>query len=349
MIDVLITTNPFEIDEYVLHETDNLVALIRQEFPVWPENARIYQGNVAESCDVTPRDEKGILALNKLEGPVYIVVYPGDPVTAIIVSAIAIAVLAAAAFLLIKIPSPDMGSAPSSNNSLSDRSNKARPNSRIPDIFGQVRSIPDLIALPYRIFENHQEIEISYMCIGRGSYDIEDVRDGDTLLGSIAGAGATFYGPNTSPNDGTPQLTIGTAITQDLYSVVKLNEVNGQTLIPTNTNSVRGAGNIRFVPPNVIETNSGSIDFAAKFDPSQTLVISNASYGGGSYYTSINEDARFYADKTIEFDTFDPSTIFEVGNIVTISGAVFTEASITIDLSGTYTINTVTSTTIELD
>lgn len=348
MIDVIVTTNPFEQDEYVLHETDNLIAFIRDQFPVWPENARIYNGNVAESCDVTPRDEQSIYALNKLEGPVFIIVYPGDPVTAIIVSVVAIAALAAVAFLLIKVPSPDMGSAPSSNNSLSDRSNKARPNSRIPDIFGKVRSIPDLIALPYRIFENHQEIEISYMCIGRGQYDIEDVRDGDTLLGSISGAGATFYGPNTSPNLGTPQLTIGTTITQDLYSVVKLNEVNGQTLIPTNTNSVRGASNIRFVPPNVIETNSGSIDFSAKFDAGQTLSVSNATYGGASFYTSMNEDARFYADKTVEFDTFDPSTIFSVGDVVTISGAVFTEVE-TIDLSGTYTINTVTSTTIELD
>lgn len=339
MLSVIITSNPFALEEYVLHETDDLCALLQEQFPVWPENARIYHMQVAEDCDVTPTDERSIKRLQQLEGTVYVVVYPGGPGTLAIV-AIAIAVLSAAAFLFLTPKLPDMGSAPSSNNSLSDRSNKARPNARIPDIFGQVRSIPDLIAMPYRVYENNVEVEIAYMCVGRGSYELDDIRDGDTYLSSIAGAGATFYGPNTSPNYGTAQLQIGSAITQDLYSVVKLNEVNGQTLKPPNANAYKGIGNVRFVGPNIIEgfDAGAGFDFTKVFDDGQTLTIANASYGGVGTYTSVNKDVRFYSDKTVEFQSFDPSTLFEIGQSIQISGAIFTEGDLTIDLSGTYTI-----------
>lgn len=347
MLSVIITTNPFSLDEYVLHETDDLCALLQEQFPVWPEHARIYHMQVAEDCDVTPTNERSVARLATLEGTIYVVVYPGDPGTLAIV-AIAVAVLSAAAFLFLTPRLPDMGSAPSSNNSLSDRSNKARPNSRIPDIFGQVRSIPDLVAMPYRVYENNVEVEIAYMCVGRGSYELDDIRDGDTYLSSISGAGATFYGPDTSPIVGTPQLQIGSAITQDLYSVVKLNEVNGQTLKPPNATALKGVGNIRFNTPNLIEGTGAGFDFTKVFDDGQTIVVGNASYGGGYSYNTALEDARFYPDKTIEFDTFDPSSVFDVGQTLTITNAVFTDGSAIVDLSGTYIIATVNSTTIEL-
>lgn len=347
MLSVIITSNPFSLDEYVLHETKDLCALLQEQFPVWPENARIYRNQVAEDCDVTPTDERSIANLAALEGTVYVVVYPNGPGTLAIV-AIAIAVLSAAAFLFLTPKLPDQGSAPSSNNSLSDRSNKARPNSRIPDIFGQVRSIPDLIAMPYRVYENNVEVEIAYMCVGRGSYELEDIRDGDTFLSSISGAGATFYGPNTSPNSGSAQLQLGSSITQDLYSVVKLNEVNGQTLKPPNATALKGVGNIRFNTPNLIEGTGAGFDFTKVFDDGQTIVVGNASYGGGYSYDTVLENARFYPDKSIEFDTFDPSGIFDAGQTLTITNAVFTDGTTIVDLSGTYIIASVDSTTIEL-
>lgn len=345
MLDVIVSLNPFELDAYERHSTDDLVAFIRARWPVWPETARIYHGNVAQECDITPTDEAGIARLNDISSTVYIVVYPNGPI-AIAVAAIAVAVISLAAFLFLQPKIPDLGSQPSANNTLGDRSNKARPNSRIPDIFGQVRSIPDLLAVPYTIYENNVEVEIAYMCVGRGEYEIEDVRDSDTLLGSIPGAGATFYGPNTSPNFGTPQLTIGSAITQDLYSVVKLNEVNGQTLKPPNANAYKGVGNVRFNTPNLIEATG--VDFTDFFEDGQTLTIGSALYGGGYSYDNVLEDARFYPDKTIEFDTFDPSSLYTVGQTLTITGAIFTDGTTTIDLSGAYTIAAVDSTTIEL-
>lgn len=350
MLNVIVTTNPFDIEEYSYHECEDLISFIRSQWEVWPETARIYSGNVSEDCDITPIDERDIELLNEVTGTVYIVVYPGDPVT-IIISAVAAAVISAAAFLLFKPGIPDQGSAPSSNNDLSDRSNKARPNSRIPDIYGKVRSSPDLIALPYRMFENNQEIEIAYMCVGRGSYDIEDVRDGDTLIGSIAGAGATFYGPNTSPNFGTPQLTIGSAITQDLYDVVKLNEVNGQTLSPPNNNVQ--SGSMRFVSPNVIERSGGS-DFTDKFDAGQSLTVSGGTFTLASSSITLNTSMKFEDGGIIRFETLDPSDFFSAGSTLFLSNASYSGLDdggvdyLFVDLVGNYTVDSVTATTITL-
>lgn len=351
MIDVIVTTDPFDEAAYTWAETTDLVSFIRDRFPEWPEGARIYDGNVAESCDITPYDERSIKRLGDCEGPVYIVVYPESLVTVALISAIAAAVISVAALFLFKPKIPNQGKAPSSNNELSERSNKPRPNSRIPDIFGRVRSIPDLIALPYRIFENSQEVEISYMCVGRGSYEIEDVRDGDTLLGSIAGAGATFYGPYTSPNVGTPQLQIGSAITQELYDVVKINEVNGQTLTPPN--DIATNGQMRFVTPNVIE-NDGTIDFTEEFEDGQIIGI-----GGGSFDITVgseqlNASMRFEDGGIIRFETIDPTSYFAVSDSISLSNASFNGLDdggtdyLFVDLFGNYVISAITSTTITL-
>jgi len=52
MIDVIVTTDPFDIESYDHWETDDLIDLFTSSLDVWPEGARIYNGNVAESCDV---------------------------------------------------------------------------------------------------------------------------------------------------------------------------------------------------------------------------------------------------------------------------------------------------------
>ena len=99
----------------------------------------------------------------------------------------------------------------SPNNGLSDRVNRERVNGRIPDIYGTVRSTPDLLCA-HRVFENHVEKEIAYMCIGRGAYEVSDIRDGTTPVADIAGASVAVYGPYTSPNGGQPQQVIGNQI-----------------------------------------------------------------------------------------------------------------------------------------
>ncbi|WP_230682022.1 hypothetical protein, partial [Streptococcus pneumoniae] len=90
---------------------------------------------------------------------------------------------------------------------LAGRTNDARVLQRIEDIFGLVRAYPSLIQPVYSKYINNIQYEYSYMCIGRGWYDVADVRDGETLLSDIDGSSAEFFNPFTSPNSGSPFLT----------------------------------------------------------------------------------------------------------------------------------------------
>lgn len=280
MLHVRIIRDPFNLDEYSEHKTEtcSLLAFLQDEFPEWPATARLYREIVAVANDITPQTEAEAEELDEtVDGVFYVVVYPGDPVTAI-VTAVAVIALTAAMLLFLMPRLPKQDNSQSSNNSLGERVNKPRPNERLPDIFGQVISIPELLSVPLRIFENDQELEICYMAVGRGEYEITDIKDGDTPLEQIAGVGCAFYGPNTSPNSGEPFIEIGTPIDRPVQTVVKLNEVNGQTLRPPNSNVVRGEENIRFVWPDQIETNDSELDFTEYFAAGDAVSIS-ALYG----------------------------------------------------------------------
>lgn len=367
MISVGIVTNPLDPRTWEEYQADDARQLLVERFSSWPSSARIFDlegfGDwrraaalidpaVLASRDVTPRDEAGVERLGQLHGPLLVTIPPADPLTAII-AVVAIAVGVAAAFLLMpKLPSA--GRQPSPNNSLSDRANQARPNQRIPDIFGTVEATPDLLMVPYTIFENNREVEVAYMGVGRGSYAITRVRDGDTALASIAGASAAIYGPNTSPNSGdAPQLQIGAPIPDPVRSVVKLNEVNGQTLKPTNLNQVQGEDSIRFVYPDRIETNDTNIRFTEYFDVGDAIAVQQADISGAAGNASVTADARYTAAGLIEFDTFDPRAMFAAGNPITIANAGFAGDDglggvLYTDVSGTYEIGAVGPSSITL-
>ena len=118
----------------------------------------------------------------------------------------------------------------SPNNSLASRTNEARVLQRIEDIYGQVRAYPSLIQPVYSKYIDNAQYEYSYMCLGRGWYAVEDVRDGETPLNEITGTKAEFYNPFTSPNSGSPFLTIGGSISEPVLTVKKSNNVDGAVL-----------------------------------------------------------------------------------------------------------------------
>lgn len=323
---VRIIADPFDLATYEEHEVDDALALLTNKFPVWPETGRLYRDEVAIENDVTPRCQEQVDALATAgnDALFYVVVYPGDPVTALVTVVATLALTAAVLlFLTPKIPTPD-NSDQSSNNSLGARVNKARPNGRVPDIFGTVTSIPELLTVPLLLFDNNLEREVCYMAVGRGSYDIAAVKDGDTPLGQIAGAAAKFYGPGTSPNSGAPFLSIGAGVPYPLMDVVKVNDVNGQILRAPNANQVSGNGDIRFVYPDQIQRNGTTIDFTKYFAPGDQLTVGGAGFGSTSPGTSTTTASmRFEQGGVIRFETFNPTTAFAVGDTVTLSNASF--------------------------
>jgi hypothetical protein len=332
----------------------------------FPDNGRIYHGNVCLGNDVTPHDQASIDKLLAIEDELYVIVFPGWVALPYL---FAVGVAAAAYLLAPSVPEPppvlarnEQSSSP--NNELSDRANRARINGRIPDIYGTVRSTPDLIAAPYKIFENNREVEYAFMCVGRGPYDIDDVRDGDTLVRNIPGSTIQVYAPYTSPNrlGDTPELTIGTPIQVPLLSARRSNSVNGQVLRPPNTATFTGIGNVRFTTPNVIELFPNNVeDFTKFFVEGDTLTITDATMTAG---VPVNESVTCWAtetDRHVVFTVgraiaaydyaFAPgSLVFEIRNEDAVNGLFTAGASIVltqtfgpvgIDLSGTYDILTV--------
>lgn len=316
---VVLAENCLEPSTWESYEVEDVCSFLKDHFGKWPETGRIYHTQVAAENDVTPTDAHGIDRLAKMEGDFWCVIYPQGPITIILI-AVAVLALAVVAviFLAPKTAAPvsiarstNPGAAnrrqKSSNNELSDRQNGPRINGRIPDIYGTVRATPDLLTAPYTIFINNVEIEYSYMCVGRGEYDISDIKDDTILISEIAGSSVEVYAPFKSPNlNDTPQIQIGDPIDSDALLIKRVSAVNGQTLRPPNDVFVQGFNDITFMFPNEIHTSNPDYSFSDKFEPGDNIVITNASvsthqvtpsltvtrdFGGTYVVTSISDSA----------------------------------------------------------
>jgi hypothetical protein len=210
---------------------------------------QIFTGEPCAENEIS-RDARAILAG---DCPEYVVLQSpgGDPLTWAIAAFVVSAVVAVAAVVL--MPKPVMPenvnrTQQSPNNALGSRENKARLLERVEDIYGTVKSIPSLMMPTYNKYIGHQKFEYGYYCVGRGYYDIDEVRDGDTLIADIDGASAAFYDPFTSPNSGAPVLQIGAPIVDDIVTAKRAIEVDGITLKAENQVQLPAGANYKFTP-----------------------------------------------------------------------------------------------------
>ena len=286
---VLIARNSMEPSTWELYEDVGNLAefLIKQFDGVFPSSARIYHDNVSSATDVTPMDEKGVENLLQLSGDFHVVIYPeGDPISWAFIALVA-AVVIGAVFLYRRIPNSAARNQQlqSPNNLLSGRTNSSRLGARIPAIYGTVQATPDLLSV-YSVYINNIQYEYSYLCLGEGYYtfDTTQIFDGTTLFTSIQGNSMSIYNPYTSPNSGTPALVLGTPITAPLYTTIKNNAVNGQTLLAPNAGSYVADASLDFTAPNII-TYSGSSnpdsttqapDFTTLFSAGGQIAITNS-------------------------------------------------------------------------
>lgn len=60
------------------------------------------------------------------------------------------------------------------------------------------------------------------MCIGRGEFEIDDVKEDTTLASQIDKMSVAIYGPGTSPNSGTAHFySIGDSINTPIKNIFK--------------------------------------------------------------------------------------------------------------------------------
>ncbi len=189
-------------------------------------------------------DQSGGDFLDIADGTVVVVhdsQIPRGPETWIYIAIFAVVAVVAALSLRPEIPELGNSSQKSATNRLGDTTNEPRINQRIDDIFGTLtKHVPSLWQVPYRIGVNNQEVEVLYLCIGRGKYSIsaENWYDGDTPVTKIENASVSIYGPNTHPSNGSPVLQIGQAITEPIGIYRQSNDLNPSELVPPNEEDV---------------------------------------------------------------------------------------------------------------
>lgn len=260
-------------------KTDDACLCIYDHFGgLWPEGAHVYLDRVEKKSDITPYDNASVERLRRASGHFFVVVYPAGIETILLVVALVVAAVAiGVSFLLRPSQSTPANNQNSPNNQLSDRQNTARPNGRIPDIFGQLWATFDLLAVPYRTFVGQFEYEHCYMCIGRGKYQfatvngVLQIRDDMTPLQHIDGAQASIFYPGHNPTLGSsPDIAVGASITDPLVNLQVFTGVNGQLLQAPNISALEFG--IRFRFPNIIENNV-SVDFTTMVQPGDTLYL----------------------------------------------------------------------------
>jgi hypothetical protein len=237
-------------------EADSLAQWLLDRYERGPRvGFQVFAGEPSAETDITS-DEAAIL---RGDAPIYTVLLsPGYGTgigDALIAAAISMTVSAAVSFLFAKDPTTlDNRSQESPNNQLSNRENRVRALERVEDIYGTVRSIPTMMMPTYFKYIDHKKVEYGYYCIGRGYYDVDDVRDGDTLLSDITGASAAVYAPFTSPNNDSPQLQIGDAIIDEILTVTRSSSVDAITLKAQNQIQLKAASEYYFRGPSVLTT-----------------------------------------------------------------------------------------------
>lgn len=136
----------------------------------------------------------------------------------------------------------------SPNNSLFGQTNVARPYQAYPLIFGSPRPYPDLGGEPVTEYIDNIKIVKQFMCIGVGTFDVTEVRAGETPLLNFDGSSFNILEP-VNKNTIVPELIVSFAT----------NEIDGQELLGTN----EGLDGTEFTP--LVENAVGTLDYESTF------------------------------------------------------------------------------------
>ncbi|MFC2997347.1 phage tail protein, partial [Acinetobacter sichuanensis] len=178
------------------------------------------------------------------------------------------------------MPKPQNQSPQSPNNDLASRQNQIRLNGRIPDIYGTLLSYPDLISVTYTFYnEDGIEVERSLLCIGRGYYQIHNMKDAETEVSDIPGTSISVYDPFTDIT-GTPIYKNGRTFTDTPMAVAISDSITGQVLDAPNRQQLEST-DVYFTADGYIRLKSWS--FVDEFQPNDKIMIRGASIGSKDF------------------------------------------------------------------
>lgn len=272
---------------------------IREEYP----EARLYKDSICAQNDVTPKTREEALQLLHADGDYFVLCHAGTPFEIFLV-VVTVLSAALAIYTYMNMPEiPDQASG-SGNNSLASRQNKHRTSERVPDIYGNVKSIPDLIAPLYRYYADNVQVEEALLSIGTGYFEIDSdqIKEGETPINTIEGASLSVYEPNTLTT-GTAQIQIGEAFTDPPIVAKQVSSVDGKQKLISPNNAMKVYKGVSF-NGNTVSVSGSTVqgkldkyswdsitaaflyqsqnayaDFNEHFVNGEQIIIENAIYG----------------------------------------------------------------------
>lgn len=306
-----------------------------------PENICFYERMPCAETRIELNTKEDVDYLLSLDCDIFVVQQPAlDPLT---IAAIVSAVLSVATTVYVYLAMPKMknAAAESPNNELSSRKNQARLNGRIPDIYGTVRSTPDMISISYTEYVDGIEKEESVMCVGRKSHVIHDCREGETDVEDISGSSASFYAPFKNIIGDDTIYRSGEVFNHPPIAVTKSSAINGQTLEEPNDTELEGT-EFYFESPNIIKSRN-TIDFTTSFAIGDSIEISGAVFGVAD--VSLSGNVTFKPDRTLQITSAENINLVNNFKGVQITGAlVEVSTGVFKDLSGQYQVSNITKT-----
>lgn len=218
------------------------------------------------------------------------------PQNPLVVFGISLVVGAVSTLLLMPKPNLEVPEQPeyqtpneSPNNSLSGQTNIARPFQRIPDLYGTNRVWPDLIMPSYTEYVSNIKYVTEYMCIGRGSFSITNVKNGENSIDEIEGQNYDIYEPyEISPNP---------------LKVTESNQVDGQELAsPNDVGYISITGMSGFFSGSNFITEDSDISQFASFPVGSQFTISNSDLNNGTFtFRSYYEEPPYHEGNGVDY------------------------------------------------
>lgn len=278
---VHIIHDPYKLDESTAADVENPLEYLKSEFKDgFPEHAKIYKGSIAVENDITEKLQKDELLINLIDDDIWVVIFPSDlGIGAIIAIVSAVISAVVSVYMYLTMPQPEQIAQKSPNNELSNRVNQLRFNGRVPEIFGTLRSTPDLISAPILYYrDDGTEIEDCLYCVTKGHVNVLDIKDGDTFGATIPDFQSAVYEPNSSILD-APQIEVGDAFT-DLPMIGRKSEaVTGQSLNDPTESVIDSVSSGTAYPqhPNRIYFPAGGLNSA--FSVGETVIVDAETFG----------------------------------------------------------------------